>query len=62
MVRDAEERKKRTQNHKGKATDETDENGGPDLEQISSACDGLARAIIPMIRTLHDGPGSLANL
>jgi hypothetical protein len=62
MVRDAEERKKRNQSQKAKGAEDSDDHGGPDLEGISAACDGLARAIIPMIRTLHDGPGSLAKL
>ncbi len=64
MVRDAEERQKRT-HHETKARDGRngdEDDGGLDLEKISFACDGLARAIIPMIRTLHDGPGALALL
>ena len=58
MVRGTEERHKKN----GGSNNDTNENDGPDLEQICSACDGLARAIIPIIRSLHDGPGALAQL
>jgi hypothetical protein len=60
MVRDAEERSK---NSRSKGRDQERENGdGADLESISTACDGLARVIVPIIRGLHDGPGALGTL
>lgn len=60
MVRDAEERRSK---HRGpENTDTEDADEGADLEKISLACDGLARVIVPIIRGLHDGPGSLAAL
>jgi len=36
-----------------------DQQDGVDLESIATACDGLARVIVPLIRTLHAGPGAL---
>jgi len=64
MVRNVEESGKRGGNGSNGRTsrDRNDDSDGPDLEQISIACDGLARAIIPIIRSLHDGPGALAKL
>jgi len=63
MVRNAEERQKKdARGPNGGGSSNTIENDGPDLEQIGDACDGLARAIIPIIRSLHDGPGALAQL
>jgi hypothetical protein len=35
------------------------ENGADDLARISSHCDGIARVIVPIIRTLYRGPQTL---
>lgn len=59
MVRHAEEQKK---NGNGKTNKVEDDGDGADLDRISEDCDGLARVIVPIIRGLHDGPGSLATL
>jgi hypothetical protein len=42
--------------------DETNGNGtGEELNQLGTACDGLARVIIPIIRTLYRGPQTSAS-
>ena len=38
------------------ADDESDRSGDDEFERISIHCDGIARVIIPMIRTLYRGP------
>lgn len=61
MVRDAEDKAKKRRSDKN--SDESTDNGdGADLSLIANYCDGLARAIIPIIRGLHDGPGALGTL
>ena len=35
---------------------ETNEAAGQSLQEIASRCDGLARVIIPIIRSLYRGP------
>lgn len=63
MVRGKEERDKKDPHvSNGGINNDIDEKDGPDLEEISNACDGLARAIIPIIRSLHDGPGGLGQV
>lgn len=60
MVRDEEDRLKKERDKKDAEDD--DDSEGANLVQIATACDGLARAIIPIIRGLHDGPGALGTL
>ena len=44
--------------NKAESSDENDEPLEVDLEPVIMACDGLARVIIPIIRSLYDGPES----
>ena len=60
MVREAEDRRKKSLGVRDKIDEDDDESA--DLEQISASCDGLARVIVPIIRGLHDGPGALGTL
>ena len=50
MIRQQEE------NKVSDSDDESDPESGPDLLKIKQACDGLSRVIIPIIRSLHEGP------
>lgn len=60
MVRDADERQKLSVGRKSvRETGEMDERA--DLDRIMQSCDGLARVIVPIIRGLYDGPGSLGR-
>ena len=52
MIRQQEESKTSNVDDDG----ESDSEPGPNLVEIQQACDGLSRVIIPIIRSLHEGP------
>lgn len=61
MIRDSEERINK-QKKVAPTESVSDESEGVDLESIAASCDGLARVIVPMIRTLYAGPGALSSV
>ena len=46
----------RQPNNTRKQDENLGDDGGPDLDTVGRACDGLARVIIPMFRVLYPGP------
>lgn len=56
MLKQQQERAEVKKRGDGNGSDEEDESESDDLKLVSSHCDGIARIIIPMIRTLYRGP------